>query len=66
MWSLGVIIYELMTTKLPFIGFSEQDIYIKLNEDSLLFPKETPINLPLFLFIKRCFTFEPHLRITSG
>ena len=37
-WSLGVMYYELLFGKLPFTGFSEQDLYRNIMNKGIIIP----------------------------
>jgi serine/threonine protein kinase len=43
LWSLGVIIYQMMTGQLPWIG-SEYQIYQLIKTRSIKFPMEMPLD----------------------
>jgi len=40
-WSLGVMFYELLFGKLPFSGFSEQDLYRNIMGRGLIIPENS-------------------------
>jgi serine/threonine protein kinase len=45
-WSLGVILYQLLTRQRPFSGTSQTEILTKIREDALVFPSVSSLAIP--------------------
>ncbi len=45
-WSLGVILFQLLTRQRPFSGTSQTEILTKIREDALVFPSVSGLSIP--------------------
>jgi serine/threonine-protein kinase ULK2 len=54
-WSLGVVYYELLFGRLPFVGKSEDEIFKQINRGQLAIPKCTEFS---YEFIKNTLVVE--------
>jgi TolB-like protein/tetratricopeptide (TPR) repeat protein len=63
-WSFGCIMYQMLTSQLPFDGETATDILVRILErepDWELIPSETPENIRVLLH--RCLEKDPHRRL---
>ncbi len=60
-WALGVLLYELMTFKMPFVAQSSPLLNIKMNRDNYAPPPDIYSN-EIKDLLKRCLTVEPEKR----
>ena len=65
-WSLGVILYLLLTGVYPFKGATERDLYLKIAKGTFEIPPEsTGITLEARRLIQRMLSIEPLKRPTA-
>ena len=62
-WSLGVITYELLTGKNPFIGSNSKDIYNAIMEGKYTLPKNFVISFELIRFMSKLLQYNPEKRL---
>lgn len=62
-WSLGVITYELITGKDPFIGNNSKDIYNAIMEGKYTLPKNLVISFELIKFMNKLLQYNPKKRL---
>ena len=60
-WALGVLLYELMTFKMPFVAQSSPLLNIKMNRDNYAPPPDIYSN-EIKDLLKKCLTVEPEKR----
>jgi serine/threonine protein kinase len=64
LWSLGVVIYQLIFNKLPYEGYEAKDVLKSINTKSLEFPKNIQISDDLLDLLKKLIEKEPSKRLT--
>lgn len=65
MWALGVILFILVTGKLPFFGDFEQDLFRRIQAAKYTYPKEMQVSDKLKGIMRRIFTPESATRATA-
>ena len=61
-WSLGVLLYTMLFGRFPFRAKMQKDLFIKINQAQLIFPKEIDIDERLKLLFKKIFVIVPTQR----
>lgn len=66
-YSLGVVMYELATGVLPFVGSSTHEIILKIVEGRYLAPRDINVSLPIAMdrMVRRCLGRSPSDRYGS-
>ncbi|ELP87325.1 hypothetical protein EIN_095820 [Entamoeba invadens IP1] len=64
-WGLGILIYEMLFTKSPFLADSMEELYENILEKEPIFPTTKPISAECMDFIKQLLTKDPVQRLTD-
>jgi serine/threonine-protein kinase len=66
-WALGVILYELLTGRVPFEGESVPELCLKVVQDPLVPPKELrpEVSEGLSAVVCKCLEKDPAMRFTN-
>ena len=67
-WSIGVILYYILSGKFPFNGNSNLEIFEKINKDEPIFQKNifNDISQNAIDFIKKCLVKNPNERLSAN
>ncbi|CAI2384149.1 unnamed protein product [Moneuplotes crassus] len=65
-WSLGVILYVLVTKRFPFYGQNESEILISILKDDLEFPISVPLSIELKNLLTKMLDKDPKKRISMA
>ena len=67
-WSIGVILYYILSGKFPFNGNSNLEIFEKINKDEPIFQKNifNDISQNAIDFIKKCLVKNPNDRLSAN
>ena len=63
-WSLGTILFELLTGYSPFTGRSKEDLKNNIKKGSFAIPKRLKLSLNCVHFLNSCLQTDPNMRIT--
>jgi calcium-dependent protein kinase len=65
-WSLGILLYVLITGKYPFDGSGRSEVFAKIIKGDFTFPESTKKNVSAdcLELIKRMLTVDRHKRIS--
>ena len=63
-WSLGIMIYELIVGFPPFTGFDANNLAQNLKKGNFAVPKNIQISMPCFYFINSVLKLDPEKRIS--
>ncbi len=63
-WSLGTILFEMVTGYSPFTGTSKEDLKGNLRKGGFAIPKRLKLSLNCVHFMNSCLQYDPAKRIT--
>lgn len=63
-WSLGTILFEMLTGYSPFTGRSKEDLKNNIKKGSFAIPKRLKLSLNCVHFLNSCLQTDPKMRIT--
>lgn len=63
-WSLGTILFELLTGYSPFTGTSKEDLKGNLKKGGFAIPKRLKLSLNCVHFLNSCLQYDPEKRIS--
>ena len=63
-WSLGVVLYQMLTGMMPFDGDSQSEVFSKIKSGSFIYPDKVKVSEPAQDLINRMLTVDPNKRIT--
>jgi serine/threonine protein kinase len=64
LWSLGTIVYQLLTGKMPFIGKDSKEIFKHIMEGKYSLPSYLVVSVEVLTFINGLLQFYPEKRLT--
>jgi serine/threonine protein kinase len=65
MWSIGTMLFELVTGFTPFTGKNKPDLMRNVNNGVYKIPKKVKLSLSAFDFINRCLQYNPAKRMSA-
>ena len=64
LWSLGTIVYQLLTGKAPFTGENPEEVYKHIMEGKYSLPSSLVVSMEILTFINGLLQFYPEKRLT--
>uniref|UniRef100_A0A7S2Z9S9 non-specific serine/threonine protein kinase n=1 Tax=Rhodosorus marinus TaxID=101924 RepID=A0A7S2Z9S9_9RHOD len=62
-WTLGILIYEMMCGKTPFVGECRKDTFDRIQNDDVVWPKGVSVSASCKNLVKRLLEKDPEKRI---